>query len=458
MDQFEAISKKNRRITRVVLGIPLLIVIVLVAGLFLLVVVGRGIMENESLQREIFEAEDLTPEQAESYLARLTGDDDMDSSTVGYNVALAKIHIEKGDYDQAIEVCSSAITAGNSSPFYNYYLGMAYLNKGLFDEAKNELIKVTVADAESFYESALYDSYTETEADSMRIKKETQSTINLIDLRKNVIDASADAKPTKEGAASYISRFKAEDEFAKTFLGNSEFVHAYLSLCVSARDFEEIKRIVPRAVAIKDDALYHYDLALAYAEAGDTFDEVAEEIEIFFAKNTIADSAKEQALLRETVFNNFAELYYERDKYDESKKLTGYIVEEEMAYASGIRLEVLKEFKSVVLEGKPYDAEILIDIDGDGMGDELEKKLGTDPTRKDSDGDGYEDEKEIIFGHDPLKKSPDDKLGGGYYYRSYYAQIPNIEPGQQVTADIASERILAIMTGVPMFMYEHNNY
>lgn len=47
-----------------------------------------------------------------------------------------------------------------------------------------------------------------------------------------------------------------------------------------------------------------------------------------------------------------------------------------------------------------------IDTDGDGLTDEQEKALGTDPTQSDTDGDGYSDGGEVGGGYDPLKKPP----------------------------------------------------
>ena len=45
---------------------------------------------------------------------------------------------------------------------------------------------------------------------------------------------------------------------------------------------------------------------------------------------------------------------------------------------------------------------IIIDSDGDGLDDELEKAIGTDPFNPDSDGDGYDDGTEILHHFNPL--------------------------------------------------------
>jgi len=49
------------------------------------------------------------------------------------------------------------------------------------------------------------------------------------------------------------------------------------------------------------------------------------------------------------------------------------------------------------------------DSDKDGLSDEEEKKLGTDPNKADTDGDGFLDGQEVKDGYDPLKPPPGDK-------------------------------------------------
>ncbi len=54
-------------------------------------------------------------------------------------------------------------------------------------------------------------------------------------------------------------------------------------------------------------------------------------------------------------------------------------------------------------------ASIFEDRDQDGLSDEEEKALGTDPLLKDSDGDSYSDGVEVESGYDPLIPAPNDR-------------------------------------------------
>lgn len=56
------------------------------------------------------------------------------------------------------------------------------------------------------------------------------------------------------------------------------------------------------------------------------------------------------------------------------------------------------------------DSEIGSDSDKDGLSDEEEKKLGTDPKKADTDGDGFLDGQEVKGGYDPLRAAPGDKV------------------------------------------------
>ncbi|OGI25617.1 MAG: hypothetical protein A3J76_06095 [Candidatus Moranbacteria bacterium RBG_13_45_13] len=53
---------------------------------------------------------------------------------------------------------------------------------------------------------------------------------------------------------------------------------------------------------------------------------------------------------------------------------------------------------------------LFLDSDQDGLTDQEERMIGTDPGRADTDGDGYSDGKEVESGYNPLKPSPGDKI------------------------------------------------
>ncbi|MHA1287512.1 MAG: hypothetical protein ACTSPB_08920, partial [Candidatus Thorarchaeota archaeon] len=56
---------------------------------------------------------------------------------------------------------------------------------------------------------------------------------------------------------------------------------------------------------------------------------------------------------------------------------------------------------------EPYRRNFLSDLDGDGLLNHIETKLGTDATNLDTDGDGLSDVEDLYFAKDPLKKDTD---------------------------------------------------
>lgn len=53
---------------------------------------------------------------------------------------------------------------------------------------------------------------------------------------------------------------------------------------------------------------------------------------------------------------------------------------------------------------------LFLDSDQDGLTNQEEKMIGTDPYNPDTDGDGYSDGEEVQSGYDPLKPAPGDKI------------------------------------------------
>ena len=68
------------------------------------------------------------------------------------------------------------------------------------------------------------------------------------------------------------------------------------------------------------------------------------------------------------------------------------------------------DFENIYSKDKSVDV-ILADIDGDGLNDASEAKLGTDLKRKDTDGDGETDYQEVQAGTDPLDPKSNNKKG-----------------------------------------------
>jgi len=69
--------------------------------------------------------------------------------------------------------------------------------------------------------------------------------------------------------------------------------------------------------------------------------------------------------------------------------------------------EKVKEKEEIKIEKSQI---LLKDSDGDGLSDEEEIRLGTDPFNPDTDGDGFLDGYEYLAGFDPLKPGPADKI------------------------------------------------
>lgn len=72
-----------------------------------------------------------------------------------------------------------------------------------------------------------------------------------------------------------------------------------------------------------------------------------------------------------------------------------------------IRVKALKVIESIALDKsqgiiQAAPLAIAIDSDGDGIPDDIEKRIGTNPAEADTDGDGYKDSEEILNGYNPF--------------------------------------------------------
>lgn len=72
------------------------------------------------------------------------------------------------------------------------------------------------------------------------------------------------------------------------------------------------------------------------------------------------------------------------------------------------------------------------DLDQDGLTNEEERALGTDPNNEDSDGDGYSDGVETTSGYDPLIAAPGDRL---------IAEEIKVEAGGTLAEESAEEEV-----------------
>ena len=86
---------------------------------------------------------------------------------------------------------------------------------------------------------------------------------------------------------------------------------------------------------------------------------------------------------------------------------TAYITAEElMAKVMGVIMNTMMQNQGgqpfVVPTPEPVAPLGQLDSDGDGISDEIEGVIGTDPTKKDTDGDGFTDKVEIKNGYNPL--------------------------------------------------------
>lgn len=68
-------------------------------------------------------------------------------------------------------------------------------------------------------------------------------------------------------------------------------------------------------------------------------------------------------------------------------------------------------FVILILFSANHVSAAIVDSDKDGLGDEIELKLGTDPQDVDTDGDSYSDGEEVFNGYNPLVGENDQSVG-----------------------------------------------
>ncbi len=162
---------------------------------------------------------------------------------------------------------------------------------------------------------------------------------------------------------------------------------------VTARDVEDIQKALTKISSFNGEiwfgkkTLYPYKLALNVKIQDD--EEIKNpQISLLMNMNNFNKPVTIQAPLESTSFEDiFAKVM--------EKKMAEY----ESLYSN------TSTFGSPFDLSKPNENEDLSkDSDGDGIPDNIESILGTNPNNKDTDGDGYDDKTEINTGHDPLKR------------------------------------------------------
>lgn len=128
--------------------------------------------------------------------------------------------------------------------------------------------------------------------------------------------------------------------------------------------------------------------------------QISTQLEMYYAENEIYPSTLEEA---------FAGGYFSMNVPSDPKPNAECGEDYDYQYTplnngQDYKIEFCREISGKsVMSSNISDSEQMWDYDEDGLSDDEEKKIGTDPTKKDTDGDGYSDEKEVSGGYDPLK-------------------------------------------------------
>jgi len=357
MDQFEEMNRKNSRIIKVIIAIPLFFAVAVVA--FFLYQLPDFLKLNAAYeaQKQVFMDEDITEDELEGYIVQMEGDGgiiDSDAilSDYGYNANLVSLYIENGDYEKARERLLKVIEYDDCI-LYHYYLGIIYFESGELDIAKTEIEKFLEYDMDDLYkEGDPYYVFT--------VTGEMVGAADMLGLVNSRIDLS---EMVSYGIISERESREYADMINEGDIAYSENIDIDLAFIKLYTKRGEYGKVVDRArSAIKkgDYFEYHYYIAVAYSQQN---------------KRGLAASE-----MREYLEGN-REIYH----------------------------EVVSEYGSIVDNKQPY-ASYNPDADEDGLSDVLEILLSLDPDSKDSDSDGYEDGQEFLSGYNPLKASPGGEM------------------------------------------------
>ena len=110
----------------------------------------------------------------------------------------------------------------------------------------------------------------------------------------------------------------------------------------------------------------------------------------------------------------------------------------------------LEELEKIVEEKEELKIEkmqpIVKDTDGDGLSDEEEIRIGTDPYNPDSDLDGFLDGGEYLAGYNPLKPGPADKI--------VYQDPRKVKPAKTDVYKVERVEMVTLASGQPALKLE----